>query len=92
MLSRHERQRLRDIEKSVEMDDPDFAARLSDTQALPPRGVGYRLAAAIALVGMLTALVGLLVFSPLLMFGGACLAINGYLRVRMIHWAEGEPR
>jgi hypothetical protein len=90
MLSRNERRQLREIEKSVEIDDPAFAALLRETPTQPMPRPHYRLAAAAALAGMLTALFGLLVLSPLLMLGGACLALNGYLRVVIARWAEEE--
>ncbi|WP_143230630.1 DUF3040 domain-containing protein [Actinosynnema sp. ALI-1.44] len=84
MLSPDERHQLHLIEKSLEANDPQFAARLRRTPTRPPTANGYRLAAITALVGMLAAWLGLLLFSPLLMFGGACLAISGYLRIHLM--------
>jgi hypothetical protein len=90
MLSPRERRQLREIEKSLELDAPDLAARLRETPAQPLARPRYRLAAATALAGALVALFGLLLFSPLLMLGGACLALSGYLRLHLMRWSGDE--
>ena len=76
-MSRDERRQLSAIEKAVAHDDPDFAA-LFHHPGQPPHN---RIAATAALTGVLVASLGLALFSPVLILGGAFLTLHASLRL-----------
>ncbi|WP_185845511.1 DUF3040 domain-containing protein [Kibdelosporangium aridum] len=89
MLSRHERQVLREIEQFVTEKDPDFAAMLCGGPTRPPRhSRRYQVVAVAAIAGLCTVLLGVLLAEAILMIGGACMALSAWLRVLVLRWAD----
>jgi hypothetical protein len=92
MVSRRERQLLREIELSLAKSDPDFAALMGN--GLAPygrrRSRRYQFAVVAGVVGIFIALLGLLLAEALLVIGGTCVAVNGFMRVLVLRWAGDD--
>lgn len=89
MLSRHERQVLREIEQFVAEKDPEFAAMLCGDPVQAPRHTRrYQVVAVLAIAGLCTVLLGVLLAEAILMIGGACMALSAWLRVLVMRWAD----
>jgi hypothetical protein len=86
MVSRCERRALREIEQHLAQADPEFAALLCGPR--PTRR--YQIAVGTAIAGVLTALLGLLLFSAILIAGGVCVAFRAWLRIVLMRWAGDD--
>ncbi|SFS31457.1 DUF3040 domain-containing protein [Saccharopolyspora flava] len=83
MLSRSERRRLREIERWFEENDPRFAASVRNPPPDPVTRTRRRVAMSVSALGVLVFFLGLLAFSPLVIFIGIALGVGG-LAVRYL--------